>query len=183
VRLTTRRIPQAASRPSRRRDNPRMDSDSRPSNVGHSLEVLGEGGIRDLLGYQLARAAIVTTAIFQEVVGNPLDLRPVEFTILHLVNENPAATATRIARTLSITTPGVTTWLDRLESRGLLARERSETDRRSQVLRVTEKGHALVRTALDRLIEAEGRALQHMGPAQRERLIELLDAASRTRAE
>ena len=73
---------------------------------------LEEGGIHGLLGYQLAQAAILTTEAFARVVGKPLDLRPVEFTILQLVDENAPVTATKLAKALAVTAPGVTIWLD-----------------------------------------------------------------------
>jgi hypothetical protein len=59
---------------------------------------LEQGGIRDLLGYQLAQAAIATTVAFVHTAGKPLDLRPVEFTILKLVRENAPVTATQLAK-------------------------------------------------------------------------------------
>ena len=43
---------------------------------------LAEGGMHDLLGYQLAQASILTSEAFARTVGEPLDLRKVEFTIL-----------------------------------------------------------------------------------------------------
>ena len=117
-------------------------SDQTP--VGH----LDEGGIHTLLGYQLAQAAIVTTSAFVQTVGKPLDLRPVEFTILQLISENAPVTATKLAKALAVTAPGITMWLDRLEKRGLVARERSDTDRRTQNVDVTRKGRTLVTAAL-----------------------------------
>ena len=77
------------------------------------LGELDEGGIHDLLGYQLAQATIQTTRVFTQTVGKPLDLRPVEFTILQLVCENAPVTATQLAKALAVTTPGITIWLDR----------------------------------------------------------------------
>lgn len=50
---------------------------------------LAEAGMHRIIGYQLAQAAIATTQVFITQVGSPFDLRPVEFTILSLVDENP----------------------------------------------------------------------------------------------
>jgi DNA-binding MarR family transcriptional regulator len=138
------------------------------------LGELREGRMRDLLGYRLAQAAVLTTEVFVRVVGKPLDLRPVEFTILQLIDENPAATATKIAKALAITTPGVTLWLDRLEERGLIARERSGTDRRAQHLTCTQEGKALVGSALEQLLEGERELLLPLSVGERHLLSELL---------
>jgi DNA-binding MarR family transcriptional regulator len=142
---------------------------------------LGEGGIHGLLGYQLAQAAIVTTEVFVRVVGKPLDLRPVEFTILQLVHENAPVTATKVAKALAVTAPGVTIWLDRLEQRGLLKRERDKADRRTQNLRVTRKGDELVTAALGRLLQADRETLRHLSEGERHILLELLHKVARSR--
>lgn len=144
---------------------------------------LDEGGIHGLLGYQLAQAAIITTGAFNQVVGGPLDLRPVEFTILQLVLENSPVTATKVAKALAVTTPGVTVWLDRLEQRGLLERKRDEKDRRTQNLCVTAKGDELVTSALAQLLKADQQLLQALSEGERRILLELLHkfACTRTR--
>jgi len=142
---------------------------------------LEEGGIHGLLGYQLAQAAILTTEAFARVVGKPLDLRPVEFTILQLVHENARVTATKMAKALAVTAPGVKLWLDRLEQRGLLKREPHKTDGRTQSLRVTAEGEKLVGSALARLLQADREILGHLSEGERHMLLELLQKVARSR--
>jgi DNA-binding MarR family transcriptional regulator len=142
---------------------------------------LREGRMENLLGYRLAQATVLTTEVFLRVVGKPFDVRPVEFTILQLIDENPAATATKLAKALAITTPGVTLWLDRLEERGLVSRERSGTDRRSQHLSCTKKGKTLLRSALDQLLEGELQMLSSLTLGERQLLVELLQKIARSR--
>ncbi len=142
---------------------------------------LDEGSIHGLLGYQLAQAAILTTGAFVRIVGKPLELRPVEFTILQLVHENAPVTPSRLAKALAVTAPGVTIWLDRLEGRGLLKRERSETDGRAQHVRVTRKGDTLVRLALGRLLQEDRETLKHLSEGERRMLLELLHKVARSR--
>ena len=143
---------------------------------------LEQGGISDLLGYQLAQAAIATTDVFVHTAGKPLDLRPVEFTILQLVRENAPLTATQLAKELAITTPGITIWIDRLEKRELVRRERSSTDRRTQELSITPKGRALVSSALASLLQAERELLAGLSEGERRMLLELLHKVARSRA-
>ena len=142
---------------------------------------LEEGGIHDLLGYQLAQASILTTEAFARTVGKPLQLRKVEFTILQLVRENTPVTATKVAKALAVTTPGVTIWLDRLEERGLLVRERGDVDRRTQNLSITRKGQALVAAALERLRQADSEILANLSAGERHMLLELLQKVARLR--
>jgi DNA-binding MarR family transcriptional regulator len=142
---------------------------------------LDEGGIHDLLGYQLAQASIVTDFDFKEQVGVPHELRPVEFTILQLIKENPAVTPTRLARALAVTTPGITVWLDRLASRSLVVRERSETDGRAQHLQLTPAGKSLVTKTLKLLLAADAVSMQHLSEGERKILVELLRKVAHVR--
>jgi DNA-binding MarR family transcriptional regulator len=142
---------------------------------------LAEGGIHDLLGYQLAQAAILATEAFNRAVGGPLDLRKVEFTILQLVRENQPVTAARVAKSLAVTTPGVKVWLDQLEQRGLITREPGSVDRRTQDLRITRKGDALVSKALTRLLQADRDILEELTEAERLMLLQLLQKVARRR--
>ena len=153
----------------------------KPMSERTPLGELDEGGIQDLLGYQLAQATIQTTQVYVQTVGKPLDLRPVEFTILQLVCENAPVTATQLAKALAVTTPGITIWLDRLEARDLLARERSDTDRRTQNLNVTRKGRTLVSSALRQLLQAERELLAGLSEGERRMLLELLHKVARSR--
>jgi DNA-binding MarR family transcriptional regulator len=118
-----------------------------------------EARLQKVLGYQLAQAAIVTDAIFREQVGEPFNLRPVEYTVLTLIAENPGGSLVRLARALCVTPPNISTMVDRLESKGLIAREASEEDRRAHVLHVTAKGADLVRKATQKIVAAESQAL------------------------
>jgi hypothetical protein len=82
------------------------------------LARLNEAGMHHIVGYQLAQAAITTLQVFTERVGEPFELRPVEFTMLSLIHENPDVSARQLARALAVTPPNITVWIDRLEKRG-----------------------------------------------------------------
>jgi DNA-binding MarR family transcriptional regulator len=142
---------------------------------------LEEGGIYDLLGYQLAQARLVTDANFKLEVGQPFDLKRVEFTILQLIKENPAVTPTRLATALAVTTPGITVWLDRLVARGFVLRERSSTDGRAQHLQLTSQGKTLVGKAVKLLLAADAISTQHLSEGERKILIELLHKVASAR--
>jgi DNA-binding MarR family transcriptional regulator len=142
---------------------------------------LDEARLKRVLGYQLAQATIVTDGIFRRVVEQPLALRPVEYTVLTLVAENPGSSLARIARALSVTPPHVTALVDRLEERGLLARSASDSDRRSLVLSVTAAGAKLVRQATEQILAAENAALA-LTPGEQAILAELLHKVACARA-
>jgi DNA-binding MarR family transcriptional regulator len=134
---------------------------------------LEEAGLQSVLGYQLAQAAIVTGVVFDAQAGQPFGLRPVEYTVLTLIAENPGGSLARIARALAVTAPNITVMVDRLEARGLVKRQQSEEDRRTQVLHTTAKGTDLVRKATEQIIAGEKVALQ-LSAGEHAMLLELL---------
>jgi DNA-binding MarR family transcriptional regulator len=134
---------------------------------------LEEAQLQRVLGYQLAQASIVTNALYARSVGEPFELRPVEYTVLTLIAENPGGSLARLARALAVTAPNITTMVDRLEKRGWIARTPSEQDRRSQLLHPTAKGEALVRKTTQLILEAEKAALP-LTPGEHSMLVELL---------
>src|SRR5437868_831833 len=142
---------------------------------------LVEARLHHVLGYQLAQATIATTVVFMKEIGEPFELRPVEYTILSLINENPDGSSAQLAQALAVTAPNITMWIDKLEGRGLVQRQRSETDKRAQHLRLTEKGAQLVAGATERLLAGEREAFAHLSEGERTILIELLHKVARSR--
>ncbi len=145
---------------------------------------LAEAGLHGVIGYQLAQASIVTTQVFAAAVGKKSRLRPVEYTMLALIDANPEVTARQLARGLAVTPPNIAVWIERLQSRGLVLRSRSRTDARLQHIRVSAMGAKLVREATKRLQDGEAAVLAALSLAERAMLIELLHkvALARKRA-
>lgn len=152
----------------------RMSPSPNRSNTLSAVGQLAEDGLHHILGYQLAQASVTTTQVFNDEVGKSFELRPVEFTILTLVDENPGVSAKQLALTLAVAPPNITVWIDRLERRGLVQRERSISDRRAQHIRTTTQGSELARQALQRIVAAERLALARLSAAERAILVELL---------
>jgi DNA-binding MarR family transcriptional regulator len=72
--------------------------------------------------------------------------------------------------------PGVTRLLDRIEAKGLVARERCPRDRRQVTCRITAAGLALL-ARLDRpVLEADAACFATLSANELEKLIQLLDA-------
>lgn len=153
-----------------------------PDGEAHTpLGKLVEADLHHVIGYQVAQATVTTMQVFMSKVGTEFELRPVEFTILTLVDQNPGVSAKHLAQALAVTPPNITMWMERLEQRGLVERERSTTDRRAQHIRATVRGSALARKALKLLREGEQAALSALTPAERAMLTELLHKVARCR--
>lgn len=138
--------------------------------------------LADVLGYQLAMAAIAARAVFTSEVGEPLQLRPVEFTILALIQEHPGLTPARLASLLAVTAPNITAWMIKLEGRGLVERRASATDRRTQLLHLTTEGERLCRESIRRLVDGERRRLASLSQGEYAMLHELLRKVAATRS-
>jgi DNA-binding MarR family transcriptional regulator len=140
-------------------------------------------GIDEVLGYRLALATLTTASVFFREVGDPLQLRPVEYTILALIREAPGVTPARLAKALAVTAPNITAWMAKLESRGLVERTASDTDRRAQLLSLTPAGDRLSVNATRRLVAAERAALASLSPGEYTLLHELLRKVAAARVD
>lgn len=142
---------------------------------------LGEGPLHRILGYRLAQATVTTLQVFEAQVAEAFDLRPVEFTVLALVHENPGVTGGQLATALSVTPSNITMWIDRLSKRGFVEREPHPQDRRALHIRISAAGADVVRQATERLFEGEHHAMAALTPGERMLLVELLDKVGRAR--
>jgi DNA-binding MarR family transcriptional regulator len=139
---------------------------------------LPEGVLRGIVGYRLAQTAVVTGAVFERLVGQPFELRPVEFSVLALVCENPGAGPAQLARALALTKPHMTLCLGRLEDRALVRRAPSRSDGRVLEVHVTAAGARLAKDGLQRLQQGEREALGSLSTAEMAMLVELLAKAA-----
>ena len=135
---------------------------------------LAEAQLHRVLGYQLAQATIATTAVYTRMVGEPFGLRPVEFTMLSLINENPGGSPAQLAKALAVSAPNISMWIDRLEAQGWVVRRRDDNDKRAQQLRLTARGADQVAKATEQVLLGEQKAFAHLSEGERTILVELL---------
>jgi DNA-binding MarR family transcriptional regulator len=131
------------------------------------------------LGYAIARAAVTTHQLFGQAVGEPLGLRPVEFTLLQLIFSNPDTTQKRLCDLLHVPAPQMTPILDRLQERGWIVRERDANDRRALHLRLTPQGTRLADQSLAALQQSEQALDRVLTGGERLLLQELLAKVAR----
>lgn len=135
---------------------------------------LDTSAVDHLLGFLLALASARTRAVFLASIGQPFDLRTVEFTLLMLLLRNGGASPKQLSRTMDMPAPNMTVLIDRLVARGLVERRRSSTDRRGLRLLLTADGEALARRAHAASTGAETDLLERLSPGERVMLRELL---------
>jgi DNA-binding MarR family transcriptional regulator len=82
-----------------------------------------------------------------------------------------------LAESMMLSSGGTTARLDRLEKAGLVERIPSATDRRSVLVRLTERGREIIDDAVAAGLEEQRRLLSHMAPAKVRQLSDLLRVA------
>jgi len=93
-------------------------------------------------GHLLRRAQQISASIFHDEIGNRVT--PIQYAILCVVLANPQVDQVSMAGLAAIDTSTAASVAQRLEEKGLLAREVDPADRRQRRLSLTEEGHALL---------------------------------------
>jgi DNA-binding MarR family transcriptional regulator len=124
-----------------------------------------------------------TAEVVQQATADFLkefDLSPVQYNVMRILRgaEPAGATCSQIGERLLTRDPDITRLLDRMESRDLIARARSETDRRAVVTRISATGLKLV-DSIDQPLRARFKA--KLGRFGREELARLIAELERIR--
>lgn len=136
--------------------------------------MLNEKELQKYPGYLLARSRWQAFRAFEQHIGRPFELRPVEFSILVLLRSSEEVSQSLLAQALGVAAPNMTGILRRLETRGLIERARSAADKRIQHIVLTRQGTRLIEDAV-----AAGRTMDQpwlgrLSPAEQGMLLELL---------
>ena len=131
--------------------------------------------VADIVGYRLRLAQL---RIFRDFITafDALAIRPVDYTVLRLIETNPGARQGELARALGIKRANMVSLIHGLEERGLALRRTVDTDKRANALYLTKAGKAFVKE-MQRIWQAEEDriAARLGGRAARDALLDLLD--------
>lgn len=147
--------------------NPLPDPASSPATAEH----IDQGPLIRSVGYCCLQAYLEIVPNIKKQLGK-LQLRPVEYTVLSLINSNPHINQKRLGQTIRVSPPNLATLLDKMQSDGLIDRRRNPNDRRSQILALTPKGKELCIKAEVVAIKAD--ATPTLTEAERRQLTTLL---------
>lgn len=111
------------------------------------------------------------------LMSEPFGLPTGSLTVMSLINQNPGSSQKELADMAGITGPGLVSVVDELENRGLVTRERSSTDRRRNMLVLTNKGERTMASLFDAVKEIEGPIREELSAQELETFIALLDRA------
>jgi DNA-binding MarR family transcriptional regulator len=141
---------------------------------GAAVTPLRFGPLADYIGYALRRAQMASVAGFLDAMKE-VDLRPTQFAVLTLINENPGVRQNDICAALGLQKANFVPLLNELQRRGLAVRKEGVADRRSSALHLTPEGIALLGRALELHTEWERRILARLGTRGRDQLLVLLN--------
>jgi MarR family 2-MHQ and catechol resistance regulon transcriptional repressor len=97
-----------------------------------------------------------------------------DFGVLEVLLHKGPQSVGEIGRRVDLTSGSITTAIDRLEQRGLVARAAHASDRRARVVHLTPDGKARITKEFARHKDAMDRVAQGLSKAERGTLIELL---------
>lgn len=137
-------------------------------------EALDQAELRKHPGYLLARARWHAFRNFERHIGSPLDLRPVEYSVLLLVDTNRGASQRQLSEALGVAAPNMTGILRKLEERALIDRVRAENDKRVQSITLTAAGRKVLQRARMQGKDMDTAWLGRLSPGEQALLLELL---------
>jgi DNA-binding MarR family transcriptional regulator len=109
-------------------------------------------GMKNSVGYLVKRTANLVLPQLQDMFADK-DLTFSQWTVLMALREWRASTSAELARNICHDAGSLTRMLDQLETRGLITRLRSDTDRRVVMLTLTPQGGELVDSVLPRVVD------------------------------
>jgi DNA-binding MarR family transcriptional regulator len=127
-----------------------------------------------LIGYALRRAQLVITADFNRALAG-LELRPAQFAVLILIDQNPGTSQSSVCRALGIQKANFVATIAELVNRGLVRRRKSDTDARTYSLGLTPRGRAILDDAAKLQSLHEARVVAQIGTEGRLQLLQLLE--------
>ncbi len=136
--------------------------------------------IEDLIGYALRRAQGVVYADLNGALAR-ISLRPLQFTLLLMVAENPGSSQSTVCEALGIQKANCVPTMGELERRGYIIRRKSAADARSYELHITHKGKRILQRAGEVHSLHEQRLIDRIGVEGRDQLLRLLGKLTETK--
>ena len=136
-----------------------------------SKESADSSGVHVWLVLMKARRSMVLHA--ERSIAS-LDMCISDFGVLEMLLHKGPQSVGEIGRRIDLTSGSITTAIDRLEQRGLVARAAHASDRRARMVHLTLAGKARITEGFARHKDAMDRAAHRLSIAERATLIELL---------
>jgi len=129
--------------------------------------------LKELIGYALRRAQGAVYADLSDALAE-LELRPVQLTLLLMVEENPGVSQSAVCEAVGVQKTNTVATMGDLERRGFIVRKKSASDARSYQLHLTAKGKRFLQRAGEVHAIHEQRLIDRIGNDGRDQLLRLL---------
>jgi DNA-binding MarR family transcriptional regulator len=130
--------------------------------------------LEHLPGHLIRRLNQIAVGIFMTEV-EPLGLTPIQFAALQGVHQQPKIDQKSLANVIGLDTSTTGGVIDRLELRGLLARQASEFDRRVRLLVLTAEGEQILQEAIPLMLSAQDKILSPLSDSDQIVFLKLLN--------
>jgi len=127
-----------------------------------------------LIGHHIGRAYRALFDHFCQTTAE-YDITPRQFVALVLISANPMSSQTTISKAAGIERSTMVSLVDILQERGLVLRNRSDTDRRSYALSLTEAGEKLVTAIKPLVLEHDQHVTKHLKKEDAAAMVASLD--------
>ena len=129
-------------------------------------------------GFHIRRLQQIAVAVFMEETQK-WGVTPVQYGALSAVSRRPGVDQRTLARLIGYDTSTIGSVIDRLQTRGLVVRRSSPTDRRVWLLYPTDEGRSLLMQAESSVLRAQERMLDPLPEDKRAQFMELLACLTR----
>lgn len=124
-------------------------------------------------GFMIRRAHQITISVFQAHAGE-LGLTNTQFGVLYILKRYPSIDQVTLAKLLRLDRSTTGTVVATLESRGFVARDVGESDRRRRVLALTREGEAMLGQVQQKSAGTSSTLLAALSAEERAVFLELL---------
>lgn len=124
-------------------------------------------------GHLIRRAQQIAVALFLEECA-AFDLTPVQYAALVAIRDNPGIDATRVSGLIGFDRTTVSGVMERLESKGWIARKENAADRRVKIVDITAAGKKLLKEVEPSVARAQERMLAPLEKDEQATLMVLL---------
>ena len=131
------------------------------------------GGLKDIVGFHIRLAHGAVYRQFTETFAD-LDLTQKQVSALWLVGDHPGISQIELGGRLRMDRATTMTIVNRMQDRGYMRREQSDSDRRKQALFLTEAGAGALIEAKGCIAEHEAWLKERFTPGEIEKLVEML---------
>lgn len=129
--------------------------------------------LEDFAGNRIRRLQQIAVATFMQDAEASV-LTPVQFAVLYTLAGKSGIDQKTLARSVGFDTSTIGSVIDRLESRGLLARSFLAEDRRVRLLNLTREGAVLIQRVTPSVVRAQARILEPLTRAQSQEFMKLV---------